>query len=299
MEVMEEYIKSRISSLVEKMKLFDEERKSILLEVKSLKNTAKNSGASGIFQKTLGNLEDKLENLVVTVQDCDKRETEREKTQLKKRKCRYFNRGFCKYKERCKFYHSPVICKEYLEEGMCKKVACSQRHPKVCKYWSGRPEGCRRDDSCQYLHQSTGNIKMHESPTPHCDDCGMEQDEMNYLKTRIDASHECELNNGNQAGQESEENYLVTREAEGKIQFNCRLCEATFASQKSMKEHITANHEVYVDVALHQEEEIEEIYVVTKSNNGKIEFVCKLCEATFGTQKSVKQHGTKEHECFY
>ena len=66
-----------------------------------------------------------------------------------------------------------------------------------------------------------------------------------------------------------------------------------------MKEHITANHEVYVDVALHQEEEIEEIYVVTKSNNGKIEFVCKLCEATFGTQKSVKQHGTMEHGCFY
>ena len=43
------------------------------------------------------------------------------------------------------------------------------------------------------------------------------------------------------------------------------------------------------------DKEIEEIYFVTKSTKEKLEFACIVCEATFGTQKSVKQHGTTRH----
>ena len=76
MEVMEEYLNSRISALCDKIKSFDEERKAILLEIKSLKNNAMAPlGVRGIFQQSVGDLEEKLDNLVVVVQGNDKRET--------------------------------------------------------------------------------------------------------------------------------------------------------------------------------------------------------------------------------
>ena len=90
------------------------------------------------------------------VQDNDKRETQKTRA-TKLRKCRYFNRGFCKYGVNCKFYHSPDICNDYLEEGICRKNYCTERHPKVCKYWGGNQNGCSRDSStCQYLHVVIG-----------------------------------------------------------------------------------------------------------------------------------------------
>ena len=41
---------------------------------------------------------------------------------------------------------------------------------------------------------------------------------------------------------ETEESYFVTKSDDGKWQFTCKICEATFASQKSVKQHITARH---------------------------------------------------------
>ena len=30
-----------------------------------------------------------------------------------------------------------------------------KRHPRHCKYWANTPEGCRRNEACQYLHVTT------------------------------------------------------------------------------------------------------------------------------------------------
>ena len=153
MEFLLEYLNSRIVSLVEKIKSTEEERRVILQEVKTVKNAANNSGAGdAIFKNMCENLENFLENVFVTVQENEKRR-ETQKTRPIKRKCRYYNRGFCKYGEKCKFYHSSDICSDYVEEGICHKSECVERHPKVCRYWTGNSNGCRRDGStCQYLH---------------------------------------------------------------------------------------------------------------------------------------------------
>ena len=69
-----------------------------------------------------------------------------------KRKCRYNNRGHCRYRDRCKYYHSESICKIYLENKKCDDKSCMDRHPKVCKYWLKNRSGCLRKTSCDYLH---------------------------------------------------------------------------------------------------------------------------------------------------
>ena len=60
--------------------------------------------------------------------------------------------GYCKFDGDCKFRHSELICEEYLRDGLCLKRHCPDRHPRHCRFWTRKPEGCRRGEGCQYLH---------------------------------------------------------------------------------------------------------------------------------------------------
>jgi hypothetical protein len=64
---------------------------------------------------------------------------------------RYYNKGHCNYKERCRFYHSENICKGYLESGKCEYKECRDWHPKVCNFWSNNKSGCARNSDCNLL----------------------------------------------------------------------------------------------------------------------------------------------------
>ena len=72
----------------------------------------------------------------------------------KDRKCRYYNRGHCKQKEGCQFFHPGDICSIYLEGGKCVAKECVYRHPKTCKYWLKSKAGCTREGFCDFLHAS-------------------------------------------------------------------------------------------------------------------------------------------------
>ena len=77
---------------------------------------------------------------------------ERRSFDKKIRKCRYYDRGYCKYKCDCNYFHSKNICKDYLENGKCENKSCMERHPKVCKFWLKSRAGCKRDAACDFLH---------------------------------------------------------------------------------------------------------------------------------------------------
>ena len=51
--------------------------------------------------------------------------------QGRRKSCRYFNKGHCKYREKCKFYHSKNVCQKYLENEKCECTDCSYRHPNI------------------------------------------------------------------------------------------------------------------------------------------------------------------------
>ena len=70
------------------------------------------------------------------------------------KKCRYDNKGFCKFQKKCKFFHSGKICEKYIQEGKCDLgQSCLCRHPKECKYWLRDSKGCTRAECCKYLHK--------------------------------------------------------------------------------------------------------------------------------------------------
>ena len=63
---------------------------------------------------------------------------------LSQKKCKYFNRGFCKLLNRgCKFNHPTEICEDW-----CEKSGCIKRHPKTCRYGYR----CKYGKNCAYFH---------------------------------------------------------------------------------------------------------------------------------------------------
>ena len=87
----------------------------------------------------------------------EKESSENDKVIKVKKKCRYFNHGFCKYKFKCRYYHPDKICKQYLDTGVCEDKRCSDRHPKQCK-WMGSRGGCKRQNECYFLHNEEENV---------------------------------------------------------------------------------------------------------------------------------------------
>ena len=67
------------------------------------------------------------------------------------KRCKWWNRGFCREKGSCLFSHTQGDCKDHLD-SKCKSQSCKLRHRKPCKYWATK-EGCYRGSKCEYLHR--------------------------------------------------------------------------------------------------------------------------------------------------
>ena len=69
-----------------------------------------------------------------------------------KKKCNFYNRGFCRQGILCEFEHPVDICDQYLKEGECSQKHCNGRHIYKCRYFQNS-QGCFRGNSCEFLHQ--------------------------------------------------------------------------------------------------------------------------------------------------
>ena len=71
-----------------------------------------------------------------------------------RRKCEFFNSGFCKRREDCRFEHPESLCETSLGDVKCPSFrTCPHRHPRVCRDW--KVGKCFRGEICLYLHQQT------------------------------------------------------------------------------------------------------------------------------------------------
>ena len=98
-----------------------------------------------MYDSPIGTMQNKVQKDMLNKDD-DKAENEHQK----RKKCRYYNRGYCKYTDKCRFIHPREICSMYMESQKCTKVNCTERHPKDCK-WNKKAGGCRRQ-GCDFAH---------------------------------------------------------------------------------------------------------------------------------------------------
>ena len=66
--------------------------------------------------------------------------------------CKFYSKGFCKYKEECHLSHAQSDCKEHIELGICNRKDCTNRHRQDCKFYNSK-KGCERRDSCAFPYR--------------------------------------------------------------------------------------------------------------------------------------------------
>ena len=111
---------------------------------------------------------------------------EAEERNLAIKKCRYFNRGYCKYKSRCKYFHPQQICQDHLETLDCELKGCKNRHPKVWK-WFRKAGGCNREENLEFLHVTSAcdEINAHKEIAYKCKSCRSIIKSENYVIRHI------------------------------------------------------------------------------------------------------------------
>ena len=88
-----------------------------------------------------------------------KQETEQIKVP---KRCKFFNKGYCKQGERCSFVHPSKICPKHLESGKCLDFrSCLDRHPQECRFW--KETTCYRGGTCLYLHKKVADKEEEKS----------------------------------------------------------------------------------------------------------------------------------------
>ena len=104
------------------------------------------------------------------------------------KKCRYFNKGYCKYSVKCRYLHPKEVSKNHLERKNCKAKNCKERHPKVCK-WLKEETGCRRQD-CEFVHDTLAkkeSVRFVNEDSYQCAGCKCSwQDEKCVVKQNIE-----------------------------------------------------------------------------------------------------------------
>ena len=65
--------------------------------------------------------------------------------------CKYFDNDYCRYGNKCNFWHSEENCSKI----KCENKRCIKRHPKPCSYF--RRQKCRFAENCKFKHVNYEN----------------------------------------------------------------------------------------------------------------------------------------------
>lgn len=169
---------------------------------------------------------------------------------MKEQRCQYYNTGFCKYMNRCKFKHPNINCPKV----SCKDRSCENRHPKHCRY----KDQCRRQTSCLYLHKIhvvesleldilRAEIKMLEDSNNHKINLlvKVHLKEINDLEKRL-KKVEAENKSLNDMIKSMDENVSECSESdasyndeEDDLGYSCAYCQETFKTSAALTIHKT------------------------------------------------------------
>ena len=136
---------STFKKLVEKVKLFEErlvkvetEQEKDCVLTKPLKDQTINMNNTynileemiSTNKESLTKIEDDLKLIKNNKKDESSRQSFPKESKIKR--CNFFNRGYCKFKENCPLFHPKEIC----SEKQCLNKECMKRHIRECKNWA-------------------------------------------------------------------------------------------------------------------------------------------------------------------
>ena len=110
------------------------------------------------YEKRLSELEEKLkgkgthDKSSIIVEDLELKDQTKHLKTTSIKVCWYFNKGYCRKREYCKYKHEIRECSRNLEGQNCEAIICNLRHRSDCKYW--KRGFCFRGKGCAYLHRN-------------------------------------------------------------------------------------------------------------------------------------------------
>ena len=166
--------KEEIKEISENQKVVDEMIAANANAIKRLEGEIKKLGKSK-SDEVVGNIPTEKDKTVLEVPKyVHEAENSDKETKQKAKVCRYFNRGYCKYKFKCRFFHAEEVCEEFVKTQNCTKTACKDRHPKQCK-WFNKGDGCKRESECKYLHVTLAHDELKSYKCEGCKDVWNDQ----------------------------------------------------------------------------------------------------------------------------
>ena len=225
------------------------------------------------YKAAIGDIEEKIEKL----------EALNKTTKLKK--CKFYNRGYCK-NLKCRFFHPEKVCNLYIKDGVCEAQDCDYRHPKPCRYW--RRGNCTRGQSCAFSQSVNQERNLEQY---NCVTCEKESDSK---------GSSCNLCNANNCGkctvkmqawkQDNSElcNFL-------ELPHNLEICVKCLLSRTPRKAvevfELTRKTLINFPVMHLPKEECQ------GSGIYRGDFECKQCKENFCTKCILKDHEASEYIC--
>ena len=213
------------------------------------------------------------------------------------KKCRYYDRGYCKFQDGCSFVHPLTICQKFLQKEVkeqCNQRQCKDRHPKNCKYWS-REEGCRRGEYCQYLHQQnklpqTSHQTATEYSTNHVENnmesittCRNEFENEDSLRVHTETTHvENAILDCNECDFRTESENILQCHIQEVHPFQCNKCDFKAKIKGWLTRHTNATHHIVPGL------------ISLESPDDS--YVCDLCDFETNDESELTTHEQLVHD---
>ena len=204
------------------------------------------------------------------------------------RKCRYYNRGHCKFKEKCNYFHSSSVCDTFLKDGICQEKGCNERHPKDCRYWTRNIEGCNRKENCDYLHNNSKKLSDTLATSYYeCNKCDYKTTDRDSFNQHIVS---CVYSTHTNSDQNESDSENVSEDLIADKQIKCSICEKLFKGKKGLKMHIARS-------SCRQSESVDTANLSNKnfSNSNKM-YACDQCNYESNQQGEINEHISLIHK---
>ena len=187
--------------------------------------------------------------------------------------CFYNNRGYCRFRDTCRYQHFNEICLKTI----CKDSQCKRRHPVFCKY----KENCKFNKSgiCAYKHSEDDKDKdviLVDEINHYIKDIEMLKKEIKDMEDVIN----------------EKENYLTILTKENNDQLNI------IDSLKALNEELKSENRNLKDKLTTRYEKIQPDDTKSQTKSGKLEQnnVCEKCCIKFLSKETLKIHKKEMHK---